>query len=149
TEAEWEFAARGGLDGAEYAWGNTFMPGGWHLANTWQGKFPVENLREDGHEHTSPVMAFPPNGYGLYDAIGNVWEWTTDWWSARHEADPAKACCIPLNPRGGREAQSYDPCQPKIKTRRKVLRGVSLLCAPISSRRYRPAARHAEPVDTS
>jgi formylglycine-generating enzyme required for sulfatase activity len=149
TEAEWEFAARGGLDGAEYAWGNTFMPGGWHLANTWQGKFPVENLREDGHEHTSPVMAFPPNGYGVYDMIGNVWEWTTDWWSARHEADAPKACCIPSNPRGGSEVASLDPCQPNIRIPRKVLKGGSHLCAPNYCRRYRPAARHAEPIDTS
>jgi formylglycine-generating enzyme len=149
TEAEWEFAARGGLDGAEYAWGNTFMPGGLHLANTWQGKFPVENLREDGHEHTSPVMAFPPNGYGVYDMIGNVWEWTTDWWSARHEADAPKACCIPSNPRGGSEVASLDPCQPNIRIPRKVLKGGSHLCAPNYCRRYRPAARHAEPIDTS
>ena len=79
TEAEWEFAARGGLDGAEFAWGDEFTPGGKHMANTWQGEFPRQNLCEDGFERTSPVGAFPPNGYGLYDMIGNVWEWTTDW----------------------------------------------------------------------
>ena len=81
TEAEWEFAARGGLDGEEFAWGNALMPGGKHMANIWQGNFPLQNLSEDGFERTSPVTAFPPNGYGVYDMIGNVWEWTSDWWS--------------------------------------------------------------------
>ena len=109
TEAEWEFAARGGLDGAEYAWGDEFTPGGRHMANTWQGEFPRQNLHEDGFERTSPVTAFPPNGYGVHDMIGNVWEWTTDWYSPKHEADAPKACCIPENPRGGREDASYDP----------------------------------------
>jgi formylglycine-generating enzyme required for sulfatase activity len=149
TEAEWEFAARGGLDGAEFAWGDALAPGGKHLANTWQGAFPHQNLSEDSYERTSPVKAFPPNGYGLYDMIGNVWEWTADWWSTKHEADAPKACCIPENPRGGPEAASLDPCQPQIKIPRKVLKGGSHLCAPNYCRRYRPAARHAEPVDTS
>jgi formylglycine-generating enzyme len=149
TEAEWEFAARGGLDGAEFAWGNELMPGGKPMANTWQGAFPHENLNSDGFERTSPVTAFPPNGYGLYDMIGNVWEWTTDWWSTKHEADAAKPCCIPEDPRGGREPDSYDPCLPKVKIPRKVLKGGSHLCAPNYCRRYRPAARHAEAVDTS
>lgn len=149
TEAEWEFAARGGLDGAEFAWGDEFTPGGKHMANTWQGNFPNENLCEDGFERTSPVMAFPPNGYGLYDMIGNVWEWTSDWWSDKHQADAAKPCCIPENPRGGHEEGSYDPSQPEIKIPRKVIKGGSHLCAPNYCRRYRPAARHAEPVDTS
>jgi len=149
TEAEWEFAARGGLEGAEFAWGGELMPGGRPMANTWQGAFPYENLNSDGHARTSPVTAFPPNGYGLYDMIGNVWEWTTDWWSTKHPADAAKACCIPENPRGGREQDSYDPCLPKIKVPRKVLKGGSHLCAPNYCRRYRPAARHAEAVDTS
>jgi formylglycine-generating enzyme required for sulfatase activity len=149
TEAEWEFAARGGLDDAEFAWGNEFMPGGQHMANTWHGVFPHENLAADGFERTSPVMAFPPNGYGLYDMIGNVWEWTTDWWSTRHEADAPKSCCVPKNPRGGREEESYDPCQPRINIPRKVLKGGSHLCAPNYCRRYRPSARHAEAVDTS
>jgi formylglycine-generating enzyme len=149
TEAEWEFAARGGLDGEEYAWGNTLTPGGRHMANTWQGNFPLQNLREDGFERTSPVTAFPPNGYGVSDMIGNVWEWTSDWWSAKHEPDPDKPCCIPHNPRGGPEAASLDLCQPNIRIPRKVLKGGSHLCAPNYCRRYRPAARHAEPVDTS
>jgi formylglycine-generating enzyme required for sulfatase activity len=148
TEAEWEFAARGGLDGAEFAWGDEFIPGR-HMANTWQGEFPRQNLSEDGFERTSPVMAFPPNGYGLYDMIGNVWEWTDDWYAPRHEADAPKACCIPENPRGGREHDSYDACQPQVRIPRKVLKGGSHLCAPNYCRRYRPAARHAHPVDTS
>jgi sulfatase modifying factor 1 len=149
TEAEWEFAARGGLDGAEFAWGNALTPGGAHMANTWQGNFPNQNSCDDGFDRTSPVTSFPPNGYGVYDMIGNVWEWTTDWWSAGHEADAPKACCIPENPRGGPESASFDPCQPNIRIPRKVLKGGSHLCAPNYCRRYRPAARHAEPVDTS
>ena len=161
TEAEWEFAARGGLDGAEFAWGDELTPGGQHLANTWQGNFPHENRCDDGFARTSPVTAFPPNGYGVHDMIGNVWEWTTDWYSAKHQADAAKdavkdgakdtakACCIPQNPRGGPQEASYDPRQPEIKIPRKVIKGGSHLCAPSYCRRYRPAARHAEPVDTS
>lgn len=149
TEAEWEFAARGGLDGAEFAWGDVFTPDQRSMANTWQGEFPHQNLKADGYERTSPVTAFPPNGYGIYDMIGNVWEWTTDWFSSAHPADVAKACCIPANPRGGREEESYDHCQPAIKIGRKVLKGGSHLCAPNYCRRYRPAARHAQPVDTS
>ena len=149
TEAEWEFAARGGLEGAEFAWGSELVPGGKYMANTWQGEFPWQNLLSDGYEATSPVGTYPPNGYGLYDMIGNVWEWTTDWYSQKHTADAAKPCCMPQNPRGGPEEQSYDPCQPNIKIPRKVIKGGSFLCAPSYCRRYRPAARHAEPIDTS
>lgn len=149
TEAEWEFAARGGLDDAEFAWGDEFTPAGLHLANTWQGEFPTQNHVDDGYERTSPVKAFPPNGYGLHDMIGNVWEWTGDWYTPRHEADAPKTCCIPRNPRGGQEDASYDPHQPEIRIPRKVLKGGSHLCAPNYCRRYRPAARHAEPIDTS
>ena len=147
TEAEWEFASRGGLEGAEYAWGDALTPGGRHLANTWQGRFPWENLTEDGYEGTSPVGAFPPNGYGLHDMIGNVWEWTVDWYRPRHRADAAKPCCIPRNPRGGEAAASCHPGEPGIP--RKVLKGGSHLCAPDYCRRYRPAARYPEPVDTT
>jgi len=149
TEAEWEFAARGGLDGAEFAWGHEFTPGGKHMANTWQGNFPLDNDCTDGWARTSPVLAFPANGYGVHDMIGNVWEWTTDWYSARHTADAPKACCVPQNPRGAVLEASYDPRQPAIRIPRKVLKGGSHLCAPNYCRRYRPAARHAEPVDTS
>jgi formylglycine-generating enzyme required for sulfatase activity len=149
TEAEWEFAARGGLDGAEFAWGEELTPGGRHMANTWQGLFPVQNLVEDGFERTSPVEAFPPNGYGIFDMIGNIWEWTADWYSSGHVADAPKACCIPENPRGGCEAGSFDSGQPQIRIPRKVLKGGSHLCAPNYCRRYRPAARYPQPIDTS
>jgi formylglycine-generating enzyme required for sulfatase activity len=149
TEAEWEFAARGGLDGAAYAWGNEFIPGDRYMANTWQGIFPWQSSPKDGYEGTSPVGVFPPNGYGLYDMIGNVWEWTSDWYQSKHSADVIKACCIPKNPRGPRAEDSYDPSQPAIKIRRKVLKGGSHLCAPNYCQRYRPAARFPQPIDTS
>ena len=149
TEAEWEFAARGGLDGAPYAWGNELYQNGHHMANTWQGEFPWQNLSNDGFERTSPVDSFPPNGYGLVDMIGNVWEWTTDWYSSNHTSDKLKACCTPRNPRGVAEEQSYDPRETTIRIPRKVLKGGSHLCAPNYCQRYRPAARIAQPVDTS
>jgi len=149
TEAEWEFAARGGIDGAAYAWGDAFHPDGREMANTWQGEFPWENLVDDGYEGTSPVGAFPPNGYGLYDMIGNVWEWTTDWYAATHREETKSACCVPHNPLGPAEAGSHDPCQPEIRIPRKVLKGGSHLCAPNYCQRYRPAARFPEPIDTS
>ena len=118
-------------------------------ANTWQGEFPAQNLAIDGYERTSPVTAFPPNGYGLHDMIGNVWEWTTDWFAPQRERERTKPCCAPDNPRGAAEETSYDPRLPNIKIPRKVLKGGSHLCAPNYCRRYRPAARHAQPVDTS
>jgi formylglycine-generating enzyme required for sulfatase activity len=142
TEAEWELAARGGLDGAEYAWGSEFTPGGRHMANTWQGRFPWENLAFDGWARTSPVGSYPPNGFGLYDMIGNVWEWTSDWWSTGGPA-PSMLCCA------ASEAASWDPAQLELRIARKVLKGGSHLCAPSYCRRYRPAARHPHPVDTS
>jgi formylglycine-generating enzyme len=137
------------LDGADFAWGHEFAPAGKHMANTWQGIFPGQNLAADGFERTSPVTAFPPNGYGIYDMIGNVCEWTSDWYAAKHETNAPKACCVPVNPRGAAEAESYDPCQPNIRIPRKVLKGGSHLCAPNYCRRYRPAARHPQPIDTS
>jgi formylglycine-generating enzyme len=149
TEAQWEFAARGGLDGAEFAWGDEVTPDGKYMANTWQGDFPHKNDLLDGYPRTSPVTAFPSNGYGLHDMIGNVWEWTSDWYTEKHEADVKKACCIPQNPRGGSEEKSIDLCNPNIRIPRKVLKGGSHLCAPNYCRRYRPAARHPEPIDTS
>jgi formylglycine-generating enzyme required for sulfatase activity len=148
AEAEWEFAAQGGLDGAEFAWGDELTPGGRHMANTWQGAFPRENLATDGYPRTSPVTAFPPNAYGVQDMIGNVWEWTADWFSPRHTADASKPCCIPENPRGGPQAGSCDPCQPSSRIPRKVVKGGSHLCAPNYCRRYRPAGRHAQQIDS-
>ena len=147
TEAEWEFAARGGVDGAAYAWGEELAPDGRMLANYWQGEFPWRNTALDGYARTSPVGAFPPNGFGLHDMIGNVWEWTCDWYSAA--ASLQSPCCAPRNPRGGREADSYDPCAPDIRIGRKVLKGGSHLCAESYCQRYRPAARYPQPVDTS
>jgi sulfatase modifying factor 1 len=147
TEAEWEFAARGGLEGAEYVWGDEFTPDGEVMANTWQGDFPYENLLEDGYEWTAPVGSFPSNGYGLYELAGNVWEWTTDWYQ-EHGAIP-NSCCGQINPRGGLKEKSYDPQMAEIPIPRKVMKGGSYLCAPNYCRRYRPAARMAQPVDTS
>lgn len=141
TEAEWEYAARGGLDAAEYAWGDEFEPKGRQMANTWQGDFPLQNLLLDGHERTSPVGSFPPNGYGLVDVTGNTWEWTTDWYVPHGEAQ--EACCG----FDAREA-SRDPNDPAGIPRR-VMKGGSHLCAPNYCRRYRPAARMAQPIDTS
>jgi formylglycine-generating enzyme required for sulfatase activity len=148
TEAEWEYAARGGLDGADFAWGEEPAPGGRMLANYWQGQFPWQNLLTDGYARTSPVGSFPANGYGLYDMIGNVWEITTDWYSARHEAALAKACCVPRNPRGARQEGSVEPGDP-LRIPRKVAKGGSHLCAANYCLRYRPAARTPLAIDTS
>lgn len=147
TEAEWEFAARGGLDGAEFVWGDELAPGGKAMCNHWQGEFPWQNLLEDGYEWTAPVGAFPPNGYGLYDMAGNVWEWTTDWYQEHGAIE--HACCTTHNPRGGKEDASSEPGAAAVKVPRKVMKGGSYLCAPNYCRRYRPAARMAQEVDTS
>jgi sulfatase modifying factor 1 len=147
TEAEWEFAARGGLEGAIYAWGDAFMPGGKPMANTWQGEFPWQNLLEDGFEWTAPVGSFPPNGYGLYDMAGNVWQWTTDWY--QHHSQIRQTCCTLYNPRGGDLEKSLDPRTPDVRIPRRVMKGGSYLCAPNYCQRYRPAARMAQAVDTS
>jgi len=147
TEAEWEFAARGGLDGAEFVWGDELSPRRKSMANYWQGEFPWNNLVEDGYEWTAPVHTFPPNGYGLYQMAGNVWEWTTDWYQDHGRID--RPCCTIDNPRGGERDQSVDPRTPAVRIPRKVMKGGSYLCAPNYCRRYRPAARMPQPVDTS
>jgi sulfatase modifying factor 1 len=133
TEAEWEYAARGGLEQAVFTWGNEFAPKGLMMANTWQGEFPWQNLRLDGYEGTSPAGRFPPNGFGLYDMAGNVWEWTVD----RFEHQTIRACCAPQRDDAG---ERYP---------RHVIKGGSHLCAPNYCLRYRPAARQAETVDTT
>jgi formylglycine-generating enzyme required for sulfatase activity len=148
TEAEWEYAARGGIEGADYAWGDSFLVGGRHMANSWQGEFPLINTLDDGWRRTSPVGTFPANGYGLVDMIGNVWEWTADWWSVMAPQDQSRHCCAVRNPRGGTESGSL-PAGDCAPFPRRVLKGGSHLCAPNYCQRYRPAARHAHPVDTS
>jgi formylglycine-generating enzyme required for sulfatase activity len=148
SEAEWEFAARGGLDGAEYAWGDVFMPQGQIMANTWQGRFPWENLTCRGFEGSSPVGFFPPNALGLFDMIGNVWEWTCDWYAPRHTPASAKAsgCCAGMQEDRARE-RSIEPAGLAIP--RRVIKGGSFLCAPDYCRRYRPAARMGQPIDSA
>ncbi|WP_266205861.1 formylglycine-generating enzyme family protein [Pontibacter kalidii] len=149
TEAEWEFAARGGLEGAIYTWGNEFAPDGRRLANTWQGAFPWQNLKSDGYEGTSPVGAFPANGYGLYDMAGNVWEWTDDFFRPRHSENAAKACCVPRNPKVSAAEASFAQDRPGGSIPQKVLKGGSYLCAPNYCQRYRPAARQGEAIESS
>ena len=149
TEAEWEFAARGGLDGAVYVWGDEFAPGGRLLANTWQGRFPWENLMLDGFEGTSPVGTFPANGYGLYDMAGNVWEWTSDVFSPRHAHPRVKPCCTPGNPHVRVPHQTDLSGHASELIPRRVIKGGSHLCAPNYCLRYRPAARQGEGIDTS
>jgi formylglycine-generating enzyme required for sulfatase activity len=118
------------------------------MANTWDGlDFPWRSTGESGFLRTAPVGSFPPNGFGLHDMAGNVWEWTDDWW-AGHPADPAKPCCVPLNPRGGDREASLDPAQPQFEVPRKVIKGGSHLCADSYCLRYRPAARRPQMIDT-
>jgi sulfatase modifying factor 1 len=138
SEVQWERAARGGLEGKIFCWGDEFAPRGRMMANTWQGEFPWDNQRLDGYERTSPVGKFPPNGYGLFDMAGNVWEWTADLFTPDH-GEPAHPCCAP-------DSGRHDPGE---KYPRRVTKGGSHLCAPNYCLRYRPAARQGETVDTT
>lgn len=133
TEAEWEYAARGGLAGERFAWGEEIAPNGRMMANWWQGRFPWENLRLDGYEGTSPVGAFASNGFGLFDMCGNVWEWTVDRFTTPAAAATA-SCCTPPVPEA---------------IPRNTIKGGSHLCAPSYCLRFRPAARQGEAIDTS
>ena len=137
TEEEWEFAARGGLAGARYPWGEEFMPGGRVMANTWHGDFPWRNELPKKHGMTTPVGSYPPNAYGLVDVSGNVWEWTATPWTDSHAGDDrdtvtASSCCAPASARS--------------ETTRFVTKGGSHLCAPSYCHRYRPAARQGQTI---
>ena len=149
SEAEWEYAARGGLDGMDYVWGATFEPNGMAQANYWRGNFPWRREGTGLSPLTSPVGEYPANGFGLFDMIGNAWEWTEDWWSQGAAQSPKSPCCVPSNPRGGDEQGSIDPASPDSPIPRKVLKGGSHLCAESYCQRYRPAARYPQPIDTT
>jgi len=146
TEAEWELAARGGLDGTAYTCGDNPEPPDAKLANFWHGEFPWR--ADSGYGNTCSVGSYAPNGYGLFDMAGNVWEWTADWYSAGHPDAADHQCCVPVDPRGASEQESFDPGQPQFQIPRKVVKGGSFLCADSYCRRYRPAARRPQMVDT-
>ncbi|MEP9358540.1 formylglycine-generating enzyme family protein [Sphingomonas sp. KR3-1] len=147
TEAEWEYAARGGLVDKEFAWGDELAPDGAILANYWQGMFPFATLKPDDQYRTTATGSFPANGYGLLDMIGNVWEWTRDWYGT---AQPAKGgCCEAVNPRGATIGDSYEAGAPGSRIGRRVLKGGSHLCAVNYCQRYRPAARHPQHIDSA
>src|SRR4051794_8108804 len=145
TEAAWEFAARGGLDGMTFVWGDEFAPRGRMMANTWQGLFPWQNLTADGCPRTSPAGRYEPNRYGLYDMAGNVWEGTSDYFTPGHP----QSCCPPSNPRVSSPDQSFAGGEADPHIARRVIKGGSHLCAPNYCLRYRPAARQGQTVDTS
>ncbi|MEV0246370.1 formylglycine-generating enzyme family protein [Nocardia sp. NPDC050712] len=144
SEAQWEAAARGGLEHTRFSWGDEEEATGQRLANYWHGDFPWRP--EPGYGATTPVGTFAPNPYGLFDMTGNVWEWTEDWYTENHAGAPA--CCAPRNPRGGTAQASLDARQPQFAVPRKVIKGGSFLCADSYCRRYRPAARRPHMIDT-
>jgi formylglycine-generating enzyme required for sulfatase activity len=145
TEAEWEWAARGGLVGARFAWGDEQNPGAEVLANTWQGAFPYRNTGAAGWVGTTPVGTFPANGYGAVDMIGNTWEWTSDYYEPRHNVPGFVAVDA------GRRTNllAAQSAEPGSRIPRRVLKGGSHLCAPEYCLRYRPAARTAQAEDTA
>ena len=144
TEAEFEFAARAGLSGKTYVWGDDFRPNGKWMANTWQGKFPVKDAGEDGFAGIAPVKSFPANGYGLYDMAGNVWEWCSDWYRPDYYAQLAKAGSVAINPQG--PDSSFDPSEPNDK--KKVHRGGSFLCNDQYCSRYIVGTRGKGEINT-
>ena len=144
TEAEWEFAARGGQSGATYVWGDQFRPNGKWMANTYQGHFPNRDSGDDGFEGLAPVAHYPPNQYGLYDMAGNVWQWTSDWYRPDYYAQLARAGSVALNPKG--PDTSFDPAEPSEK--KKVHRGGSFLCTDQYCSRYMVGTRGRGAVDT-
>jgi len=150
SEAEWERAARGGLDSSMYAWGDEFSPRGRLMANIWVGEFPWQNLKAPDRQRTTPVRDYDPNGFGLFDVTGNVWEWTSDYYRARPADAAAHPCCAPSDPRVDGPDGSYDESEPGgAHIPRRVIKGGSHLCAPSYCRRYRPAARQAQQVESS
>ena len=145
TEAQWERAARGGLEATTFTWGDKPEEPGERLAHYWHGDFPWR--ADSGYGTTAPAGSYPANDYGLFDMAGNVWEWTDDWYAETRFAD-ASPCCAPRDPRGGSQEESLDPRQPQFRVPRKVIKGGSFLCADSYCLRYRPAARRPQMVDT-